>query len=88
MNEQQRELRDAIRAQINDGMSADDVANKIALMFYDVEDDWVEHDVSTYGRDDRQIQRERSLVGRWHRETVVVSVPYPNRLAGLDSPQP
>ena len=81
-SEQKRELRDLIRGRIEPGMSADEVADRIAAMFVGVADDWIEFDVSTLAEaPGSRIRAERWLVARVHRETHTTTKPQPNRAA-------
>lgn len=80
MNEQKRELRDVIRRQIEPGMSADEVTDRIAAMFHMVEDEWAEVDVTRMDQlPGREFLRQRWLVARVHRETIMRVEPPPNR---------
>lgn len=85
MTEPKRELRDLIRSRITAGMSADEVADRIAEMFFGVEDEWREYDVTGMGQQPgSEIHNERWLVARVHRETSRTTKPQINRLAGIE----
>jgi hypothetical protein len=84
MTVEKRELRDLIRSRIEDGATPDQIADRLAEMFFHVEDEWREYDVTGLGQlPGSQIHNERWLVARVHRETRRTSAPLPDRTAGM-----
>lgn len=56
---------------------ADDIAELVVKTFYAVEDEWSEHDTSTYA--EKKTLRSRALVARMGRESQTIMLTHPNR---------
>ncbi|MEU8371202.1 hypothetical protein [Micromonospora tulbaghiae] len=75
MTPERQELRDLMRSRLTDGMTPDQAADALLDLFYFVEDDWTEIDVSTLGEErGSQVIAERALVARVRRESRTRSI--------------